>query len=49
MNCMPRSSASGWKGSVSLPPPDWFHTGLPLGSVTGRGSPKPRTPFIVPK
>lgn len=46
---MPRSSDGGRNGSVSFVPSDWCHTDLPLGSVTGRGSPKPRTPRIAPK
>ncbi len=48
-NSMPRRALSGRNGSVTLEPSDWFQTDLPLGSVTGRGSPKPRTPFIAPK
>ena len=30
-------------------PSDWCQTDWPLGSRTGCGSPKPRTPRIVPK
>ncbi len=48
-NCMPRLSASGRNGSTSFVPSDWYQTGFPLGSVTGRGSPKPRTPRSEPK
>ncbi len=48
-NCMPMSSAAGWNGSTSRTPSDWCHTSLPLGSVTGRGSPNPRTPRSEPK
>lgn len=46
---MPSRLLSGRKGRVTLEPSDWWKTGFPLGRVTGRGSPKPRTPFIVPK
>jgi hypothetical protein len=49
MNRSPRLSASGRNGRISLVPSDWFQTGLPLGSVTGRGSPNPRTPRSAPK
>ena len=53
MNASPRSSRSGRKGSTSLAPVGllfgWCHTGLPLRSTAGCGSPYPRTPCMVPK
>ena len=33
----------------SRAPFGWYQTGSPEGSVTARGSPKPRTPRSVPK
>ncbi len=49
-NCMPRSFTWGRNGSTSfLLLSVWCHTDWPLGRVTGRGSPKPRTPFMAPK
>lgn len=49
MNCRPRLSASGWNGRMSRLPSDCAQTGLPDCSVAYRGSPKPRTPRMVPK
>ncbi len=49
MNCRPRCGASGRNGSSSPPGAGWCQTALPFGSVAGRGSPKPHTPFNMPK
>jgi len=42
-------SAFSEDGGTTVAPWAWYQTGLPLGSVTGCGSPNPRTPRIAPK
>jgi hypothetical protein len=48
MKVSARLPTLGRNGGTVVPPSDWYHTGLPLGSVTGCGSPNPRTPRITP-
>jgi hypothetical protein len=51
MKVSARSSpgTSGRNGSVTAEFSAWYQAGLPLGNVTGCGSPNPRTPRITPK
>ena len=49
MKVSARLPTSGRNGGTTVLPLAWNHTGWPLGSVTGCGSPKPRTPRSVPK
>ncbi len=49
MNVSARLPTSGRNGGTTAAPSAWYQTGLPLGNVTGCGSPKPRTPRRTPK
>ncbi len=48
MKVSARLPTSGRNGGTTVEPWAWYQTGLPLGNVTGCGSPNPRTPRITP-